>query len=52
MKILAVGVEMFCAKGQTDRDLTKLMVAFRNFANVPNKPHKDNCELHTKVSGH
>jgi hypothetical protein len=52
MKILPVGVEMFCAKGQTDRDLTKLIVTFRNFGNVPDETHEDNRELHTKVSGH
>jgi len=33
MKILLVGAEMFHADGQTD--MTKLRVAFRNFANAP-----------------
>ena len=41
MKILLVGAELFHADkqvdGQTDRqtDMTKLIVAFRNFANAP-----------------
>jgi hypothetical protein len=33
MKIRPVGVELFHADGQTD--MTKLTVAFRNFANAP-----------------
>ena len=33
MKILSVGAEMFHADGQTD--VTKLIVAFRTFANAP-----------------
>jgi hypothetical protein len=33
MKILPVGAELFFADGQTD--MTKLMVAFCNFANAP-----------------
>jgi len=33
MKIHPVGAELFHADGQTD--MTKLMVAFRNFANAP-----------------
>ena len=51
MKILAVGVELFCAEGQTDRDMTKLIISFRNFAIAPNITHKDNRELQRKVSG-
>jgi len=45
MKIRPVGVEMFHAVGQTDRqtggltDMTKLIVVFRNFEKVP-----ENCE--------
>jgi len=37
MKILPVGAELFHADGRTDRrtDMTKLIVAFRNFANAP-----------------
>jgi hypothetical protein len=37
MKIRLVGVELFCADRQTDgqTDTTKLIVAFRNFANAP-----------------
>jgi hypothetical protein len=40
MKIRLVGAEMFHADGRTDgqtTDMTKLIVAFRNFANAPNK---------------
>jgi len=39
MKIRPVRVELFHADRQTDRqtDMTKLMVAFRNFAKVPSK---------------
>jgi hypothetical protein len=33
MKIRPVGAELFHADGQTD--MTKLIVAFRNFANAP-----------------
>jgi hypothetical protein len=37
MNILPVGAELFHADGQTDgrTDLTKLIVAFCNFANAP-----------------
>ena len=37
MKIRPVKAEMFHAHGQTDRrmDMTKLIVAYRNFANAP-----------------
>ena len=39
MKIRPVEAELFHAEGRTDdRDKTKLKVAFRNFANTPNKP--------------
>jgi len=34
MKIRPVGFELFYAEGQAD--MTKLTVAFRNFANAPN----------------
>jgi len=40
MKIRAVGGELFHADGQTD--MSKLTVAFRNFANVPKKEKKSN----------
>jgi len=33
MKIPLVGAELFCGDGRTD--MTKLIVTFRNFANVP-----------------
>jgi hypothetical protein len=37
MKIRPVTAELFHADGRTDRqaDMTKLIVAFRNFANAP-----------------
>jgi hypothetical protein len=37
MKIRPVGGELFHADGRTDRqtDMTKLIVAFRNFVNAP-----------------
>jgi len=35
MKIRPVGVELFHVDGRTD--MTKLIVAFRNFANAPKK---------------
>jgi len=37
MKILTVGAELFPADGQTDgrTNMTKLAVAFSNFANAP-----------------
>ena len=39
MKIRPVGAELFHADGRMDgrTDMTKLTVAFRNFANVPKK---------------
>jgi len=47
MKIRPVGAELFYADGQTDKQtgMTKLIVAFRNFANAP-KSHfpVDNLE--------
>jgi len=47
MKIRPVGAELFHAERQSDRrmDRTKLIVAFRNFANAPKTrsscPHSD-----------
>jgi hypothetical protein len=38
MKIRSVGAELFHADGQTD--MTKLMVAFLNFANAPKNENK------------
>jgi hypothetical protein len=39
IKILLLGAELFHADGQTERqtDMTKLILAFRNFANARNK---------------
>ena len=39
MKIFSVGVELFHADGQTDRqtDTTKLIVALRNLAKEPKR---------------
>jgi len=34
MKIRLVGIELFHAQGQTDKHMTKLTVAFRNFSNA------------------
>ena len=41
MKISLVGAGFFRADGQTDTDMTKLIVAFRNFANAPKKFSED-----------
>ena len=38
LKILPLGAEIH-ADGQTERDMTKLTVAFRNFANAPKNTH-------------
>jgi hypothetical protein len=35
LKIRSVGAEDFRADGQMDRYMTKVTVAFRNFANAP-----------------
>jgi len=49
MKIRPVGAELFHVDGRSDRqtDITKLTVAFRNFANTPkmNKEKKTNRKL-------
>jgi len=41
MKIRPVGAELFHADGRTDgqTDMTKPIVAFRNFLNVPKMKH-------------
>jgi len=41
MKICSVGTELFHADGETDgwTDVTKLIGAFRNFANAPITMH-------------
>jgi hypothetical protein len=43
MTIRPVGAELFHAEGRTDRqtDMTKLIVAFRNFANAPKEKHAE-----------
>jgi hypothetical protein len=58
MKIRRVGAELFRADRRTD--MTKLIVAFRNFAKVPKnalffffllyrlKQYKTRCEVHVK----
>jgi hypothetical protein len=43
MKIHPVGTELFHADGPTD--LTKMIIAFRNFANAPN-----NCVFPKRMS--
>jgi hypothetical protein len=42
MKILPVGAEVFLAGGRADgrTDMTKLIVAFRNYANAPKNESK------------
>ena len=51
MKIRPVGVELFHADRQTNgmtQDMTKLIVAVSNFANVPKKEihiHSKRCKL-------
>ena len=42
IKIRPVGAELFHADGQTERQTTKLIVAFRNFVNAPknDKPNE------------
>jgi hypothetical protein len=45
IKILPVGAKLFHVDGQTDGqiNMTKLIVAFRNFANAPNnETHSNN----------
>jgi len=37
MKILSVGAELFHADRRTDKHMTKLRVAFRNFVNSTKK---------------
>jgi hypothetical protein len=48
MKILSVGTELF----QTDRrtNMTKLLVAFRNFANAPKKLSKIWAKFEVKTT--
>jgi hypothetical protein len=43
MKIRLVGAELFHADRRTDRDMTKLIAAFRNFANAPKSWSSINC---------
>jgi hypothetical protein len=55
MKILPVGAELFHADKRTDgqTDMTKLIVAFRNFTNAPKNyflPHRKHCATITKTS--
>jgi hypothetical protein len=35
MKISPMGAELFCADGQMDRHMNKLIIAVHNFVNVP-----------------
>jgi hypothetical protein len=39
MKIFPVGAELFHADGQTETNMTKLTVTFRDFANEPKRDH-------------
>jgi len=44
VETLSVGAELFHADGRTDRDMTKLIAAFRNFANAPESEISINSE--------
>jgi len=46
MKIRTVGAELFHTDGQTERSMTKPVVAFRNFANAPKTDAVCVCRLH------
>jgi hypothetical protein len=52
MKICQLGAELFHADGQTDGqtegDMTKLLVAFRTFANAPKMILSKNVNSHSK----
>ena len=45
MKIRPEGAELFHADGETDgrTDMTKLIVAYHNFANAPKTPLQFSC---------
>jgi len=47
MKIRPVGTDLFYAERRTD--MTKLIVAFCNFANAPNKTKWNKCRLSNYV---
>jgi hypothetical protein len=48
MKIRPVAAELFHAEGRTD--MTKLIVAFRNFANAPKSEHlTKGCAIHAHM---
>jgi len=42
------GAELFHVEGQTDRDMTKLIVALQNFANIPDYGGICVCVCETK----
>jgi hypothetical protein len=48
MKIRPVGAELFRADGETDgrTDMTKLIVAFRNFENAPKTYYEYKLHMH------
>jgi len=46
MKILPVGAGMFHADGRTD--ITKVIIAFRDFANPPKRAHQCLIQLQTR----
>jgi hypothetical protein len=52
MKIRPVGAELFEADRQTDgrTDGTKLLVAFRNFANAPKNENNKQFVVHNRIS--
>jgi len=45
MEIRPVGAELFHAGGRTDTDMTKLIIAFRDFANAPKKSSTEKLML-------
>ena len=47
MKIGTVGAELFRVEGQTNTqtDMTKITVAFRNFANVPTNKRSGKAQI-------
>jgi hypothetical protein len=45
MKVCPVGAELFHADGRTGGHVTRLVVAFRNFANTPEKVLIHVCQI-------
>jgi hypothetical protein len=49
-KILQVGADLFHAGRRTDRHMTRLIVAFRNFANEPKKDRKMKMKMEAETA--